>query len=119
MLRKLTRTVLVLAALATGALGVGAATATPAAAGNFSIGVQVGPSGVQLAQYRHRDRRHARPRNVCNPQQALNKASRLGINRARLVRANRNAVVIDGRSRGRPVTARFAQARGCPLIAYR
>lgn len=126
MIGKFTRAALVFAALATGAIGATAVTPTSAAASGFSV--QIGSSGVQVVNHHgprwrsHRDRggrHHARPRNQCSAQQAVHSAGRLGLNRARVVRADRRAVVVQGRQRGQIKTAHFAQARGCPLIAFR
>lgn len=127
MIAKLSRTALMLAALAAGVIGISTASATPAAA-QAGISIQIGSGGVQFANHhgrswqgqRHRGgRHHARPQSACSAQQAVQRASRLGMNRARVVRADRRGVVVQGRARGHIATAHFAQARGCPLISYR
>lgn len=106
MLNTFARTVLVAAALAAGSLGLGTA---PAAADSVRITVDSG-SDYRLAQRYDRG---------CSLRQAVRKAYRMGLNRPRVVRDNRRAVVVDGRKRGRIVTVRFAQVRGCPVINVR
>lgn len=108
MLKTIARTVLIAATLVAGSLGLSSA---PAAAETVRVTIGSGPNIVVAQRYERRG--------VCNPRQALRKADRMGLNRARIVRDNRRAVVVDGRKRGRIVTVRFAQERGCPVIGVR
>lgn len=115
MLSTFVRTVLIAATLTGGAIAaVPAAVAAP-----LSVTVTTDHGGdVRVAQRydRRYDRRQYRG---CSPREALRKASRMGINRAGIVRDNRRAVVVDGRKRGRYISVAFAQARGCPVINVR
>ena len=110
MLMKLARVVLAAASLA--GLGFGVGQASAATTGSTAAATAAAPT-VLLAQ------RYDRPVRGCEPRQALRKAYRLGLNRPVIVRDNRRAVVVDGRKRGRVVTVRFAQARGCPILQVR
>lgn len=110
MLTKLARVVLTAVSLA--GLGLGVSQASAAVSGTPAGATATAPT-VLLAQ------RYDRPSRGCEPRQALRKAYRLGLNRPVIVRDNRNAVVVDGRKRGRVVTVRFAQERGCPILRVR
>lgn len=113
MLKFLARTALVAGSLAAGALGL---SATPAAADSLRLTVTAESAPLVLAHgYGNRYER----RGFCPPRRALRKAYRMGLNHPVIVRENRRVVVVDGRKRGRVVTVRFAQARGCPVIAVR
>lgn len=110
MLKTLVHTALVAATLAASLAGFGAA---PAAAAPMRAGIVIGDAQeTRLAQ-------RAERRGVCSPRQALRKADRLGLNRVRVVREDRRAVVVSGLKRGRLVSVRFAQARGCPVVGVR
>jgi hypothetical protein len=64
------------------------------------------------------DRRHDRhhDRRGCSAWRAEDKASRMGLRRARVVSMSRRAVVVDGRGwHGRDRIV-FANERGCPVI---
>jgi hypothetical protein len=52
----------------------------------------------------------------CHPGQALNKASRMGVRRARIEHVGHRSIKVSGRSRGDYVSVRFARAPGCPVI---
>ena len=100
-------------------LAGGAAVAAPAMAAPLSVTVTTDHGGdVRVAQRydRRDDRRYDRG---CSPREALRKASRMGVNRAGIVRDNRRSVVVDGRKRGRYISVRFANERGCPVINVR
>lgn len=128
MFKSLSRSLLVAGAVAAMSLGLGAAQAS---AGQVQATVTTGPSaGIVLAQYHERgdrydrhDRRDDRggryERSSCSAGQALRKASRFGLRRPEVVRDNRRAVVVDGWKRGRLVSVRFAQERGCPVLNVR
>lgn len=126
------RSLFVAGAIAAASLGLGSAQASAADSRIISDAASGGP--IVLAQYHDRggpryergDRRHDRhdrgsryERSSCAAGQALRKASRLGLRRPEIVRDNRRAVVVDGWKRGRLVSVRFAQERGCPVLAVR
>lgn len=52
----------------------------------------------------------------CQPWQAVNKAERMGVRRARVEDVGRSSIRVSGRARGDFVMLRFARAPGCPLI---
>ncbi|SIQ23364.1 hypothetical protein SAMN05880590_102712 [Rhizobium sp. RU35A] len=62
--------------------------------------------------------RHHRPppREGCSPWFAQEKASRMGLRRARVVDVNRRVVVVAGFDRGGRDRVVFANVRGCPVI---
>ncbi len=115
-------------------VGFGALAAVPVAAQadglylNFGgqndtrFGVYAGDR-YQGERYVHRDRdwnrdrnwRHQR-RDFCSPGRALDKAERMGLRRARIVRADRRAVRVSGFKFGTRVTVAFANDRGCPIL---
>lgn len=109
MLKSFVRGALVAAAIGAGFVGLDAA---PASAAGVRVRVTVG-DGLRAVpvQYRRND--------VCRPRLALRKAGGMGLNRVRIVRENRRVVVVDGVRRGRTVTVRFANDRGCPVLAVR
>lgn len=120
------------------ALGLGALGAAPAMAdsgvylglgggyhGGPSVGVWLGDSGHSYRRGdrydrwdddRRGDRWDDRRAYGCDPGQALNKASRMGIRRARVEDVGRRSISVAGRSRGDYVSVRFARAPGCPVI---
>ena len=50
---------------------------------------------------------------------ALNKAERMGIRRARIVDVDRRTIEVRGRARdGERVYVTFSRQRGCPVLAY-
>lgn len=57
-----------------------------------------------------------RGRGGCEPWFAEEKASRMGLRRARVVDVSRRSVVVAGRDRGGRDTIVFANERGCPVI---
>ncbi len=69
---------------------------------------------------RDRDRRDDQDRYAnrrqCSPDRALDKAERMGLRRARIVRADRRAVRVSGFKFGTRVTVAFANDRGCPIL---
>ncbi|KQT69601.1 MULTISPECIES: hypothetical protein [unclassified Aureimonas] len=126
MFTSLGRSLLVAGTIAATTLGLSAATAS---ASEARITITTSPmAGIELAQYHDRgdrwDRRGDRDdrrydRGSCSAGQALRKASRFGLRRPEIVRDNRRAVVVDGWKRGRLVSVRFAQERGCPVLNVR
>lgn len=133
MFNSIGRSLLVAGVIAAASLGLGASAASAADA---RLTVAMSPmSGVELAQYHDRggprhegwngrgddDRRDGLryERSACAPGQALRKASRFGLRRPEIVRDNRRALVVDGWKRGRLVSVRFAQERGCPVLGVR
>jgi len=110
-------------------IGLGALAALPAAAqaNSFYFGITPnGPSaGVVVNQghsYRHRPPHHRdrwqrdRWNRGCSAGEAVRKASRMGIHRARVARESPRAITVAGRSHGRFVSVSFARARNCPVI---
>lgn len=74
---------------------------------------------------RHRSERHhserrghgSRYMRECSPREALGKASRMGLRRARIVDVNRRTIRVAGRSNGhRPATFIFGKAPSCPIL---
>ncbi|WP_105430113.1 MULTISPECIES: hypothetical protein [Neorhizobium] len=96
------------------------ATAPTAAAAGSDFAIQV--------QYRDRDRdwrpdrggdrdwRPDRGPRGCSPWLAEEKASRMGLRRARVVDAGRRVVIVAGFGRRGPDRIVFANERGCPVI---
>jgi hypothetical protein len=86
------------------------ATAPTAAAAGSDFAIQV--------QYRDRDRdwRPDRGPRGCAPWLAEEKASRMGLRRARVVDAGRRVVIVAGFGRRGPDRMMFANERGCPVI---
>jgi hypothetical protein len=64
------------------------------------------------------DRRHGHDeyRRRCTPDQALWKAERMGVRRARVEDVSRRSITIRGRSRGDRIWVTFARVPGCPVI---
>lgn len=111
-------------------IGLGTLAAVPAAqADSFYFGITPGgPSaGIIVDEghsYRHYDRRDdyrwGRDRDRwdrgCSTGEALRKADRMGINRARVRDVSYRSILVSGRARGRWVTVQFAKAPHCPII---
>jgi hypothetical protein len=55
-------------------------------------------------------------RSFCSPGRALDKAERMGLRRARIVRADRRTVRVAGFKYGTRVTVVFGNDRGCPIV---
>ncbi|AYD01599.1 hypothetical protein [Neorhizobium sp. NCHU2750] len=80
------------------------------------------PASIVQVQYRdhhgdrdwRRDRHHGRP--GCSPGWATEKASRMGLRRARVVDVSHRVVVVAGRGWHGPDRIVFANERGCPVI---
>jgi len=118
------KTVLVATSLATAGVATSATTAS-AGSGSFSITIgSGGHGGGHWGGHRGgRDRGHwggrRHNRGYCAPRQALNKAHRMGIRHARIIRANNRVVKVAGRSRGHRVNAVFANTWRCPVVRFR
>ncbi|WP_336739758.1 hypothetical protein [Aureimonas altamirensis] len=124
MFGKLIRSAMLTLALAGGATAAaGGLAGMSAAAQEVRIGVGSGPViQVQGRGYDHRHdrwRERDRDRGGCDARQALRKADRMGVHRARVVDAGRRTVTVAGRDRGGRTFVRFANARGCPVIGQR
>lgn len=53
----------------------------------------------------------------CSAREAVHKAERMGLRRARIVSENRRVVRVEGRGRGgHPTMIVFANDRGCPIV---
>ncbi|EIM76859.1 hypothetical protein T8J41_12300 [Nitratireductor rhodophyticola] len=103
-------------------IGLGTLAAAPATAQadslyfGFGIG---GPSGGYVYGNSGRSHRAERPRRhyrACSPRQAVRKAERMGLRRARVVRANRNIIRVAGRTHWGRQHVVFARAPRCPVI---
>lgn len=101
--------------------GIAAVVALTALTSTAPIAAASGPDlGIQV-QYRERERhddrydRRDRHRG-CAPWLAEEKASRMGLRRARVVDVNRRVVVVRGIDRRGPDRIFFANERGCPVI---
>lgn len=112
-------------------IGLGALAALPAAAQADSFYFGISPHGPSAGvvvdggrSYRpgpspwdrgrwERDRRGHRG---CSAGEAIRKASRMGIHRARIARETPRSITVSGRSHGRFIAVSFARARNCPII---
>jgi hypothetical protein len=128
-MRKTTMFARIKAVALSAALGMGMLAAVPAQADassiTFSFGSGQGTIGVQYNDGRHWDRggyRHRGPsyrgRGECHAQEAVRKASRMGVRGARVVRHTHRTVHVAGRARGYgPVQVVFANQHRCPVIS--
>ena len=80
--------------------------------GHARFGVHIG-DGLHYRRYYRDEFRHERR---CTPERALQKARRIGVNRARIDFVSRRAIGIVGRSRGERVYLTFARSPRCPII---
>lgn len=114
-------------ALAMGVTGV--PLAAPVAVAQ-DLEIQIGPDGARIRRDRDRcdpdfedcyrrdryERRDRRERRGCSAEQAIFKAERMGIRRARILSAGRRTIEVGGRSRrGNRVAVVFGRERGCPV----
>ncbi|MDJ1462563.1 hypothetical protein [Nitratireductor sp. GZWM139] len=100
-------------------LGTLAAAPTTAQADNLYFGFGIGdPSGGYVYGHNGRGHRAERPRRnrACTPRQAVRKAERFGMRRARVVKANRNIIRVVGRTHWGRQHIVFARAPRCPVI---
>ncbi|MBO6718317.1 MAG: hypothetical protein JJ913_10215 [Rhizobiaceae bacterium] len=109
-------------------IGLGALAAAPATAQADSFYFGISPNGPSFGFHSdssrrwdrggwHHNRRHWH-RSGCSVRDALNKADRMGINRAHVRRSNRNVIRVAGRKRGHHVAVVFANAPHCPVIRW-
>lgn len=108
----------VTAALGLGSvIAAGAASAAPVIPAPAMADVSASASNVVKVDHRYGHRYHGgyRPVRACSVNQALNKASRMGIRNPRAV-VNRNVVRITGWRYGHRSAVVFARAPGCPVI---
>jgi hypothetical protein len=99
-------------------VALGALAAAPAHADSFYFGITPhGPRAGIIVEGGHSYHRppHRWDRG-CSAREALRKADRMGINRARIRSANRHSIKVTGRSHRRHVSVRFANAPRCPVI---
>lgn len=101
---------------AAGALVTAAASSAPASAQTIGFEFRFGDD-PHVRHYRHIPPRYAR--DYCNPRQAVHKARRMGVHRARVVRNAPRRVAVAGFDRGHRVRVVFANRRGCPVIGWR
>ncbi len=105
-------------------IGLGGIAAMPAVAQadslylNFGGGYHQPGVGVYLGDGDRAYYRDRRPRRVCTPNRALNKAERLGIRRARIVDVGRRTIEVRGRQRGERVEVTFGRGPNCPIIHW-
>lgn len=109
-------------------IGLGSIAAMPASAQASSGGVYLGfgSQGSNFGfhfsdQAQYRDRGGHRPRfdrdRGCSAREAVRKASRMGLHRARVVSENRRVIRVQGRAYGNHrATITFANARTCPVL---
>jgi len=120
MFKTLSRTICVVAALAAGGVAFGTA---PAAADGIRFGITIGDGPRHLSPAGHRGDRGHRGRGHhargCSPREAVHKARRIGVHRARVVDVDNRSVAVAGRSRGDRTLVRFARAPGCPVLRIR
>lgn len=123
MIRRFMRAAIMAMALGGGvAAGMGGAQAQ-----ELRFGVMAGQAPtfqeVQYGRDRWHDHRRDRwrddRRGGCDARQALRKADRMGVHRARIVDAGRRSVTVAGRDRGGRTFVRFANVRGCPVVGGR
>jgi hypothetical protein len=91
-----------------------------------SVGVWLGDSGHSYRRHDRwdrdgrwdRDDRRWEHRRGCSAEQALDKAERMGLRRARIVDIDRRSIDVRGRKYGERVMVSFARAPGCPVRYY-
>jgi hypothetical protein len=101
------------AALAAAVVVTGMA-AAPLAAQADASRLSIQAESVQYRGDRY-DRHRPRGRE-CTPNRAVEKAWKLGLNRPRVSRVNRNTIVVRGFQRGQSLRVVFARAPNCPVI---
>jgi hypothetical protein len=93
----------------------------------------IGPDGLRIRTreycednpYDRRCREYRRDRyddngygRRCDPEDAMDKARRMGVRRARVVDVDRRTIDVAGRWRGDRVILTFGRRGNCPLIRY-
>jgi hypothetical protein len=101
-------------------LGMAALAGAPAQADALYVGTG-GHNGLHvLIRDNHGPRwnnsRHYRPVRFCSTDRALDKASRMGVRRARVAYQNRSVIGIKGHDRRGRITLTFGRSASCPLI---
>ncbi len=106
-------------AILSASLLLGSFVAVPAVQAE-GLRITINPQTVQYRHDRDRHDRHYRnqrgPRHGCTAERAVRKASRLGINRARVTNVGRNTISVRGFKRGERVRVLFARAPNCPVL---
>lgn len=103
-------------------LGLGTLAAAPATAQAdgiyFSFGSQGASAGIHVGNRDRHHRAHRPHRKVqaCTPAMALQKAKRMGLRNARVVRSDRRVIRISGHKRHGRSQMVFARAPHCPII---
>jgi len=109
-------------------VGLGALAAVPAAAhadgvylnfgqGDPRFGIYPGGHEKNVREWHRDDWRDGHDwRRTCSPEQALDKAERMGLRRARVIDASRRSISVAGRKYNDRVVVRFGRERGCPLL---
>lgn len=105
-------------------IGLGTLMALPAGAQadnlyfGFGIGSRSGDHVGREIGRSHRAERNRHQYRSCSARQAVRKAERFGMRRARVVDVNRRTIRVAGRiDRGRSQMV-FARARGCPVVRW-
>jgi hypothetical protein len=114
-------------AVVAGLLGLASLAAVPAKADSVYLGFGDRSNDTRFGVYigddsRYRDRWDERRdwrrsmRRGCSAERALDKASAIGIRRARIVDVSNRTITVAGRQYGDRVLVTFARHRGCPII---
>jgi len=99
-----------------------AGSATPSMAQGLEF--RIGPDGMRLRERcdpRYEDcyERRSYRRRGCSPDDALDKAERMGIDRVRVVAVGNSTIRVRGRDEyGERITIVFGRERGCPVLDY-
>lgn len=109
--------------------GAAVLSTSSAQAGQFSFGFEIrGPGGYyhfhnghpSQGHYHNGPRHHNnqyRAQRGCKPRLAVRKARKLGVHRAQLIRMNKKTLKVRGFRYGHRTVIKFANRRGCPIIA--
>lgn len=95
-------------------VGLASLAAVPAAQAD-GLFFSIGQGHVRIWDGNRPHRPHVAWR-ACSPRQAVRKAARYGVDRAHVVRANRNVIKVSGHKHRHRVNMVFARAPGCPVI---
>ena len=105
-------------------IGCAAVVSAPASAKADGLYFSLGQDGPRFGAYlgdrsAGYDRRYARNQDRrCTPRRALDKADRLGVNRAFVASAGPNRIRVHGRKHGERVRLVFARGAGCPILRW-
>lgn len=115
-------------------VGLGALAALPAAAQADSFYFGISPNGPSAGVVVDQGHSYHRPSNRwdrdrhdnrwqrdrwdrgCSSRDALRKADRMGINRARIIRETPRSITVSGRAHGRFVAVSFGRSSSCPVF---